>query len=164
MADFKNINYGRMLYEAMRNYFSVNTSGELSWLFKFCAAIVQPLQAPFDAYATARAKSHIIAQCRWQMGQLKNTLNYIYDSTLSRIYITQSVITVISDPEFAYTPVNFDGVFEETPAVINERTFNDRASTSAVIIHIPASIDLDDITATIEQIRVQGIPYQIETF
>ena len=150
-----------MLYEALRNYFSVNTSGNLTWLYKFCAACVQPLQAPFDAYAVKRAKSHLIAQCRWQIAQLTNLLNYLYDATLARIYIDQSVVTVVSDPTFDYDPVNFDALFEET-VLIFERVFDDKATTSNVIIHVPTGVDMDDLIATVEQIRIQGIPYQIE--
>lgn len=163
MADFKNINYGKMLYESLRNYFSVNYQGEITWLYKFCAACIQPLQAPFDAYAIARAKNHIIAQCRWQIGQLTNTLNHLYDATLARIYITQSALTSISDPEFAYAPTHFDATFGDA-VLIDERTFTDRAGTTLVTIHVPVSVDLSDLIATVEQIRVQGIPYLIETF
>lgn len=163
MQLFRKINYRLMLYEALRNYFSVNSSNEISMLYKYCSAFLQPLQAPFDAYDLQRKKNDLIASCKWQIGQLTNVLNFLYDTLLARIFITQSVVTVISDPTFDYPAIHFDGTFEEAPLIF-EREFFDRVSISAVIINVPTGVTLSDITATIEQIRLQGIPYTIVFF
>lgn len=152
-----------MLYEALRNYFSVNAAGDMSILYKYLAAFVGPLQAPFDAYDTYRIKEALIASCKWQIGQLTNVLNYIYDSALKRIFITQSVLTVIADPMFEYAPVNFDVEFTETPTIF-EREFGDRVAASLVTINIPSAVNESDLIATVEQIRMQGIPYTINVF
>jgi hypothetical protein len=163
MSSFRNINYGRLLFETLRNYFSVNATGEMSLLYKFLAAIVQPLQPPFDALVAYRTKEALIANCKWQIGQLTNVLNYLYDTTLKRIFITQSVLTVIADPMFEYAPVNFDVEFGETTSVF-EREFGDRVAASLVTINIPSSVNESDLVATVEQIRMQGIPYIISVF
>jgi hypothetical protein len=121
------------------------------------------MQAPFDGYETYRTKEAIIANCKWQIGQLTNVLNFLYDSSLSRIFITQSAIADIDDPTFAYAPYNFDDVFSEAPLKF-ERTFNDRVATTLVTINVPVGVNISDLTATLEQIKLTGIPYQIVTF
>jgi hypothetical protein len=160
--NFKNINYARQLYESLRNYYSVNTAGQITILYKFLAAMLQPLQAPFDSFVLFRNKEALIASCKWQIGQLTNVLNFLYDSVLSRIFITQNSITVIADPMFQYAPINFDSDFGTAPLEF-ERKFTDRASETVVTINVPAGVDLADLTATVEQIRLKGIPYQIVT-
>lgn len=164
MPNFRKISYGPLLYETLRAYYSVNSSGELSVMYKFLLAIVQVLQGPFDVYDTYRKKEAIIANCKWQIGQLTNVLNYLYDSSLNRIFITQSEIAAISDPTFAYSPTHFDQTFADTPPEIFERTFKDRVATTLVTINVPVSVNLSDLTATIEQIKIEGIPYKIVTF
>src|ERR1044072_3249275 len=122
MPNFKKIHYGRVLYETLRAYYSVNSSGNISQLYKYLLAIIQVMQAPFDGYDIYRTKEAIIANCKWQIGQLTNVLNYLYDNKLKRIFITQSVLTVINDPIFQYAPSNYDTVFSEAPTIF-ERTF-----------------------------------------
>lgn len=160
MADFRNINYGKVLYEALRNYFAVNMQGDLTILYKYMAAVVQPLQQPFDAYVLFRTREALIASCKFQIGQLTNVLNFLFDNLLKRIFITQSAVSVIADPIFQYAPVNFDSDFATAP-VQYEPNFNDRTNQSLTIINAPLSVDLAELTAVIEQIRLKGIPYKI---
>lgn len=157
---FRNINYGRLLFESMRYYFAVNASGNLTELYKYLAAIVQPMQGPFDAYVVFRIMEALIASCKWQIGQLTNVLNFLFDNVLNRIFITQAVSFVIADPIFNYAPVNFDSDFNTAPEE-QERVFSDSAAQSLVTIHAPLSVSLPALTAVIEQIRLRGIPYQI---
>lgn len=164
MPNFRHIHYGRQLYETLRAYYSVNASGNLSVLYKYLIAILQVMQAPFDEYDKYRTKEAIIAGCKWQIGQLTNVLNYLYDTTLNRIYITQSDIANIADPTFDYPPIHFDGTFDDAPPAIFERTFTDRVATTLVTINVPVGVNLSDLTATVEQIKLKGIPYKIETF
>jgi hypothetical protein len=164
MPAFKKISYGPLLYETLRAYYSVNSAGNLSILYKYLLAIVQPLQGPFNAYDTYRTKEAIIANCKWQIGQLTNVLNYLYDRTLSRIFITQSAIAAISDPMFAYAPTHFDQTYADAPPEIFERTFSDRVATTLVTINVPVGVNISDLTATVEQIKITGIPYKIVTF
>lgn len=163
MKQFRDIDYGRLLYETLRAYYAVNSEGEISILYKFLAAIVATLQEPFDKYQEYRSKEFLIASCKWQMGQLTNVLNYLYDNSQNRIFITQSVLTVVVDPMFQYPPSNFDVTFSETPTIY-ERSFNDKTSSSLVTINIPSGTNESDLVATIEQIRIQGIPYKINVF
>lgn len=160
----RNINYATLLYEALRNYFSINAAGQVSILYKYLAAIIAPLQAPFDAFDIFRKKENIIASCKWQIGQLTNVLNYLFDNPLSRIFITQSVVTPVSDPTFAYPPDNFDMTFADSPPEIFEVEFTDKTLQTVVTIHVPVSANLAEITAAVNQIRMQGIPYNIVTF
>jgi hypothetical protein len=164
MPNFRQIHYGRLLYETLRAYYAVNSAGNISGLYKFLIAIVQVLQEPFDIYDTYRIKEAIIANCKWQIGQLTNVLNFLYDPTLSRIFITQSVVAAISDPIFAYPPIHFDQTFADAPPAIFERTFADRAATTLVTINVPTGTNISDLTATVEQIKLIGIKYQIVTF
>jgi hypothetical protein len=163
MPNFKHINYGRVLYETLRAYYSVNSAGDMSILYRYLIAILNVLQKPFDGYELYRNKEAIIASCKWQIGQLTNVLNFLYDPTLSRIFITQSIILPIADPTFVYAPYNFDTVFAEDPAVF-ERTFKDRAASTLVTINVPTGVNISDLTATVEQIKLTGIPYQIAIF
>lgn len=163
MSVFRKLDYGRMLYESLRNYFSINSSGMISILFKYCACFLQVLQAPFIAYDAQRAINALVAQCAWQIGQLTNVLNFLYDNALSRIFLTQSVTKNLSAPKFPYTTtvqVRGFGV----PAQAQARGFLDSISTSLVTINVPVSVPLPPLIATVEQIRLQGIHYEIVTF
>jgi hypothetical protein len=135
----------------------------MSILYRYLAAFVAPLQSPFDSYNTYRSKEALIASCKWQIGQLTNVLNYLYDSIFNRIYISQSVIATNTDPMFQYPPYNFDKVFAEDP-VIFERSFGDKVASSLVTINVPNIVNQSDLAATVEQIRMQGIPYRIAIF
>lgn len=160
---FRNINYPKSLYESVRNYFAVNTSNEITILYKYLACFLEPLIGPFDEYVLFRTRQALIAQCKWQIGQLTNLLNYLYDSTLNRIFITQSQILALSAPKFAYTTeVQLRGF--GVPAQGQVRKFGDQSSISNVVIHVPVSVNLSSLTAVVEQVRVQGIPYEIVTF
>lgn len=163
MPNFKHISYGKLLYETLRSYYSVNVSGNISIMYKFLLAIIQVLQAPFDGYEIYRTKEAIIANCKWQIGQLTNVLNFLYDPTLSRIFITQSIVLPVADPTFAYNPDNFDTVFAEDPEIF-ERTFSDKVASTLVTINVPIGVNISDLTATVEQIKLTGIPYTIQTF
>ena len=127
------------------------------------ACFVQPLQAPFDEYDAARNINWLVAQCKWTIGQLTNVLNFIYDPDQNRIYITQSSTSNISAPKFPYlTQLQARKFGEATTA--QGRKFQDSQSASIVVINIPASVNLSAITATIEQIRLQGKLYTINVF
>lgn len=160
---FRNITYYKRLYESLRWFYSINSSDEVSILYKILAACLSPLQPAFDAYVIYRQKEFIIAQCKWQIGQLTNVLNFLYDTTLKRIYLTQSVINALADPTFFYAPINFDSDFATAPEQF-ERGFRDRQSETLVTINVPTSVYSSDLVATVEQIRMQGIPYQITQF
>lgn len=160
MAVFKNINYGRSLYDGLRAYFSVNSTGHLSILYKLLFCMVQPLQAPFDLLNAQRAINKIVANCKWQIGQLTNVLNYLFDPELSRIFITQSISSIVSATTFEYTAIqNITEFGGGNPVFV--RGFQDRSAQTVVTINVPAGTNISEITAIIEQIRIQGIAYQI---
>lgn len=160
MAVFKNINYGRSLYDGLRAYFSVNSTGQLSILYKLLFCIVQPMQAPFDLLNAQRTVNKIVANCKWQIGQLTNVLNYLFDPGLSRIFITQSISNIVSATTFEYTAIqNISEFGGGNPVFV--RGFQDRSAQTSVIINVPPGTNISEITAIIEQIRIQGIAYQI---
>lgn len=159
---FRNINYGRMLYETLRSYFSVNKQNKINELYKYCACLIQPLIAPFDLYAQERIINGLIANCYWQIGQLTNVLNYLYDSVENSIFITQGFQNQVNATGFAYLAIiNAEG-FGGT--AIQMRGFFDRGDQADVIINVPNTVNIGQITATINQIILQGIPYQINIF
>lgn len=162
MAVFKNINYGRSLYDGLRAYFSVNTAGQLSIMYRLLFCIVQPMQAPFDLLNSQRAVNKIVANCKWQIGQLTNVLNYLFDPYLSRIYITQSISNIVSATTFEYPAIQNISDFDGGNPVF-ARGFFDRSAQTLVTINVPAGTNIGSITAIIEQIRIQGIAYQIVT-
>jgi hypothetical protein len=160
--NFRNINFPVMLYETLTGFFSINLSGQASWLYKFCAACLSVLQPSFNAFQAFRTKEYIIANCKFQIGQLTNVLNYLYDPVQKRIYITQSTVGAVYFWKFAYPPSLFLSDFNSAPEAFLE-TFGSRVAVSTVSINVPAGIDLVDLTATVAQIAITGIPYQIVT-
>lgn len=161
MASFRNIDFGKMGYESLRAYFSVNSDGDMSTLYLFVGACLQVLVAPFEVYDEYRKREALIASCKFVVGQLTNLLNYLFDSELNRISITQSVVTSISDPTRYYSAIHYDGTFSASP-VIYEQTFSDQVSTTVVTINIPSDVSESEVIATVEQIKIKGIPYQIK--
>jgi hypothetical protein len=161
----RSINYGRMLYEALRNYYSVTTANELSILFKYSAACVAIMQQPFDDYNTERQTAWLIAQCAWEIGQLTNVLNFLYDPSLKRIYISQSVQLSPAAPGFAYTtPENAPGFAYVSP--VGARGFFNLPDRTKLTFYVPSALTsiLSQIAATIAQVAIEGIEYQILTF
>lgn len=150
-----------MLYETLTGFFSINEAGNATWLYKFCAACLSVLQNPFASFSAFRTKELLIAGCAWQVGQLTNVLNYLYDPIQNRITITQSTITPEFFWKFAYAPSMFLGQFGSPPLAFLF-PFGGQA-VSEVTINVPAGIDLPDLTATVAQIAIAGIPYQIVT-
>jgi hypothetical protein len=161
MLQFRKIDYSKMLYESLRAYFSVNSSGQLSILYKFLFSCLYPLQPAFNNYDTFRIKKKIIAGCKWQIGQLTNVLNYFFDPDSSRIYITQSTITILSAPVFEETTAIFAPVFEETTSVFAP-VFSGLSARSNVTFWVPNSVNMSELISVIEQIKINGIPYQIQ--
>lgn len=161
--NFKNIDYSRQLYESLRNYFAVNAAGQISMLYKILLCYLMPLQQPFADYDAFRQKMALIAQCNFQVGQLTNVLNMLYDPALLRIYITQATTSNLQAQGWAYKPLIQARGFAE-PAQVQARGFKDSSSRSVVTINVPAVANIVDLTATVELIRLKGIPYKIQTF
>jgi len=173
MSQFRTIDYGRMLYEALRAYFSVNASGQLSILYKYLFACIYPLQSAFINYDTFRIRAQIIANCKWQIGQMTNVLNHFFDPIRNRIYISQATQQVTSDPVFGATPKNYDSEYGQNNSIANNTTqttpffepsFGGYGVRTNVIFNIPSTLDLSAIKAVIEQVKISGINYTIQTF
>ena len=101
MTSFKKISYPKMVYESLRNYFSINTNGQLSILYRYILSIVYTLQPSFDIFDDFRNRQKLIASCKWQVGQLTNVLNYLYPSNIYNF--TVSGITTTPNPTDTYT-------------------------------------------------------------
>lgn len=149
-----------MLYETLTGFFSINAQNNVSWMYKFCAACLAGMQPYMNTFFTFRTKEILIANCKWQIGQLKNVLNYLYDPNQKRITITQSAITPEFFWMFAYPPSMFVSDFGSVPMVFLE-TFGSPVAQSDVTITVPNSVDLADLEATVAQIAIEGINYQI---
>jgi hypothetical protein len=88
--NFKNINYLNMLLETVRYYFTYNAQGQISILYKFCSSFTVVLQSLWgtmtDTILTTfsgwRNNKLIIANCKWQIGQLTNVLNSLFTSNI----------------------------------------------------------------------------------
>lgn len=173
MPTFKNINYPYQLIDTLRSYFAINSEGNLSILYKICLSVIYPFQGAFDDYDLFRRKMLLIANCKWQIGQVENLLNYLFDPTYNRIAILQNtgvtqkfvrnfdllpIITPVYARNFDLMPVisaqympNFDSIF---------------INTNQVQIRVPFySTDtiLSEIIAVINMIRLKGTTYKLIT-
>ena len=83
---------------------------------------MQIQQPEWDSFEVWRANNKIIANCKWQIGQLTNVLNYYFDSTYSRIYITQKALLNIFSPIIAFESTTYD-------RDINDSTIHDAGDT-----------------------------------
>lgn len=164
MSQYRAIDYPKMLYETLRNYFSINAAGELSYLFKILLSCLWPLKISWDSFVTYRNNKLIIANTKYQVGQLINVLNYLYDPTLKRIYISQAVKALTYVPSINYESTVF------APSITYESTIQLSSITNsynvltAVSFCVPSDVyntSLSQITSTIEQIRILGLTYQI---
>jgi hypothetical protein len=172
---FRSINYARMLYEALRNYLSVTKvyfvdgtqyGGLLSDLYKYLLSCLYMLQSPWDSFEIWRAEKYIIANCKWQIGQLTNVLNYFFDSIQLRIYITQSRTLNLFAPTIAYESTTYAPTiaYESTTyaSMITEAT----SVIAGVNFHVPSDVFNDPIAmgqliSVIEQVKITGINYVI---
>jgi len=160
---YRTINVGRVLYETLRAYFSVNTAGQLSWLYKYCACILQPLVAPLEQYEIQRVYDGLIAGSKFQIGQLTNVLNYLYDNVLNRIFITQGYFDQTVARTFIDAPILFEREFGEAPIAF-AREFGDPIKFVGAIIHVPHTANVSALTATVAQMALEGLQYTIITF
>jgi hypothetical protein len=166
---FKKIDYSRMLRETLRAYHSVNAAGQLSIMYKFCLCCLYPLQAPFNAFDNWRIRTLLIAQCKWQMGQLKNVLNMLYDPTLKRVYITQAQPIYVFAPNIdeAESTVYAPNIDEGESIVYAPNIDDPTLYSDQVTIFIPASIYasptlMSQLVSDIEQIKFAGTLYLIQ--
>jgi len=156
-----------MLYECLGAYHSVNSAGALSYLYKFCLCCVYVLQTPFNNFDLWRIKKLLIANCRWEIGQLTNVLNMLYDPSQKRITIGQNSIVGcfvfnIDEGESSTFVMNID----EDESTVFVPNIDEAINSAMVTFYVPASIytntpTLTSLIADIEQIRWKGILYQI---
>jgi hypothetical protein len=168
MSLFKSIYQPALLHESLRDYFSVNKKGIVSILYKFLLCCLMPLQTAWDDFELYRQKIWLISICKWQLGQLTNVLNYLYDPIDNSIYLTQSTVVNVYVPVFAETTAVFPTVFAETTDVFCP-TISDVPMIHPMTINIPASLAADavkyaDLIATVEKIKITGLKYEIKTF
>ena len=167
MSQFKNIYYPDLLHDSLRDYFSVNKAGNLSYLYRFILCVLWPLQTAWDSFNAYRLKTWLISQCKWQIGQLTNVLNYLYDSVSNSIYITQVSLSSDFVPVIAETTTVFAPVIAETTTVFVIPILD--TSTLPVVINIPSSLGSDtvkyqDMISTLNKIKPLGITYTTQTF
>jgi len=165
MASFRIMSYPYQLYETLRNYYAVNAAGEMSILFKYMSCFVQPLILPFNLYDIERRNAWLVAQCAWQIGQLTNVLNYLYDPILQRIYISQSQNLQPTAPEFGYATPQKAPVFEGN-SIVQAPVFGQSAEYGNVIFYVPNALSsmLSQIKATIAQVALAGINYTVQLY
>jgi len=176
-----------MLWETLRAYDSINAKGDLSYLYKFCMCCLYVLQAPFTAYDAFRVKKRYIAYCYWQIANVANTLNKLYDPGPlgkpydNRIYLSQSSSVYLlapnideGDSRIFARPLDYNspivyasGVLHDTDQQAYAPNIDDFAIAGGIVlIHVPSTIYYDtalmsEMTADVEQIRIRPIQYQI---
>ncbi len=173
---FKGITIYKILYESMRSYFAVNAKGALSELYKFCLCCVYPLQLPFNNFDTWRQREILIANCKWQYGQLAYVLNKLYNTTLITIGLSSgsSIFAPnIEDGGSIYCASNIEDGDNELLQLndgswisINNYVPNigESIATGAIVINVPTAIvnnSKAQLTADLNQIVLPGISYII---
>lgn len=157
-----------MAYESLRDYFAVNKAGKLSVLYKLLLSTLWPLQTAWNNFEAYRKKTWLISQCKWQIGQLTNLLNYLYDNTNS-ILVVQSAVNQVYDPTINYAATSWDKVIgDSNTPLVSEPVISDNIQMVNVIIHLPSTLVANqsnyyDCISTIEKIRLLGINYNIVT-
>jgi hypothetical protein len=160
---FRHLDVGKCLYETLRAYYSVNSAGKVNWLYKYCACLLQPLVGPLQQYEAERVINGLIANSKFQVGQLTNVLNYLYDNVLNRIFITQAGNGQTVARNFNEQPILFARNFGELPIAF-ARNFNEPQFFVNAVIHVPYSANLSQLTATVAQMALEGLSYTIITF
>lgn len=164
MSQYRTIYYPKMLYESLRNYYSINSDGQLSVLYKILLCCLWPLQLRWNDYETFRQNKLIIANTKWQLGQLTNVLNYLFTTT--EIYITQAVQPTINVPTIFYESETMAPTITYESDVKVPTIDNAYNIIAIVTIHVPTSIYTDsnkmsELVSIIEQIIITGITYNI---
>ena len=168
MLQYRIIDYPKMLYETLRNYFSINANGDLSILYRILLSCLWPLKLQWDSFVTFRNEKLIIANTKWQVGQLENVLNFFFDSELKRIKIQQSTITTLSVPTINYESIVCAPTIDYDSTICVPTINNTSLSISLVIFLLPNEIYINEaikyqIKMVIEQIKIDGIKYEIQS-
>lgn len=173
MSLLKKIDYAKMLYSTMGRYFSINAKGLLSVLYSYCLCIIWPMQLSFNSFDTWRRTYQLLAYNNWKVGQLQNTLNYLYDSSLNRITVNQQlnispVYVRNSNGTPNYITKTFARNSNELPNTINKLFARNRNATivnALVTISVPfnnTDPNWDSVINTCNIIKLAGINFQIK--
>lgn len=160
---FKSITIYKILYESVRSYFAVNAKGALSELYKFCLCCVYPLQLPFNNFDTWRQREILIANCKWQYGQLAYVLNKLYNTTLITIGLSSGSSIFAPNIEDGGSTL-FAPNIEDGGSTLFAPNIGESVATGAVIINVPTTIvnsSQAQLTADLNQIVLPGISYII---
>lgn len=166
MYQFKTIQVHKVLKETARSFFVVRKDGVLSNFFKYLLACIYPAQNWFDSFDSWRVIKQKIAYCKWQKGQLTNFLNWYFSETT--FDIEQARLASLFCPTIDLESSVF------LPEISSESTIftysiNDPLTIIAeVTIKTPNNIYIDsnklsELTSLIEQIKLDGSIYKIES-
>jgi hypothetical protein len=160
---FRGITIYKILYESVRSYFAVNAKGALSVLYKFCLCCVYPLQTPFNNFDIWRQREILIANCKWQYGQLAYVLNKLYNTTLITIGLSSGSSIFAPNIEDGGS-ILFAPNIEDGGSTLFAPNIGESVVTGAVIINVPTTIvnsSNAQLTADLNQIVLPGISYII---
>ena len=164
MAIFKNITIYKILLESLRSYFTVNSKGILSELYKFCLCCVYVLQTPFNNFDTWRKRELLIAGCKWQYGQLAYVLNFLYNTIHIIIGATAGSTLFAPNIEDAGSTLFAPNIEDAGSTLFAPNIGEINNVTGPVIINIPTAIVntyKSQIIADVNQIVLPGINYTI---
>lgn len=158
-----------MLFETLGSYDSVNSDGVLSMLYKYCFSCIYPLKQPFTDFDLWRRRTNIVVNCKWQIGHLQNTLNYLFDPVLNRIEVAQSQYSGVFVPRIVdgvestiFAPIITEN---EEPTVFLSNIYTDDVE-NILQIKVPVGIYNNDVLreqmiADINTIRFLGIQFEL---
>jgi len=160
----KAINYSYLLFDTLREYFSVRSDGTISWLYKFCLACLYPLQSKFNTYDTFRIERTYVAYCNYTKGQLTNLLNKLFPSTTTDLFsITQRTSKQVfmagidTGTNIGYTTTYSKGYTEVTTTYLYGFPY---IGYTDAIINVPSDIYdniLSAVEAIVNQIKLTGL-------
>jgi hypothetical protein len=178
MTLFKRIEYPYLLFETLRNYFSLNSNGRLSILYRYLYCILHPLQQKFNDFDIIRIRQKIIAGCKWERTQLLNVLNHLFPSNIGTITLSESGTNIKFAPDIAmgnpatspasdYTFYSPDISMGDTsiPPASDYTYFAPDLSAPYISIQfltfiVPADVTHNEVRNVIDQINI-GINYNV---
>ena len=164
MAIFKKISVGKTTFETLRNYFSVNAQNTLSFLYRYVMSCLYPLQVSWYNYENYRNYALILANTKWQISNLTNVLNYLFDPTNS-ITITQASYLNVYAPDFdqksSVYAYEFDDTLTTGQTQLFCEEFDDNILVNGVVINTPSSDISKNVKTFADQVVITGLSYTL---
>jgi hypothetical protein len=154
-------------------FFGVNSSNNISMMFKYLACFLQPLQPQIDDFYTWREKTILLAKCKFTK-QLQNVLNilyapdFLYNPSEGGIYFSNVVYNITTAPSIYYdSPTFATSILDIVDPITFAPAITDNINFSTFIIWVYKPIwDAygSQIKADVALVAVDGVFYEFRTY